>query len=306
MSKKEKDRKEWIIPPRAAATVLVVQLAIMSSLYTIIRCGQDIKGTKDNQEYQKTATLINNEVFKEAYGSYDTYIDLIAEEINNTNMNNSSMGVFVAYTTLEKNGWISLGDKFTFGDPDFEPIGNPGISVVLGEGVCRNEAFNFFKVLDSLDYDCGIVYGELYEKLPSDGSGHAVTYVKDGKHLILYDPTNKTIFLRDVWGRFISIDNKDLKFNPSIYLDSEFNQLGDNLDVYFYIGEDYGSYITYDTRRTKAEEEVKEYYDYYQEYEQIYLLPYEEQIAEEKDKYDTIVQKILSSKNEKTIVIDID
>ena len=306
MSKKrENGGVHWTTYPKAVGGIIAGGFILISSTVMIGNGINEGRSMRATQEYHETATLINNEVFKEAYQNYDKYIELIAQAIKDSDMNNSSMEVFVAYTNMEENGWISLGDKFTYRDSDFEPTGNLGISVVLGEGVCRNQAFNLFKVFDSLGYDSGVVYGNIYKDIPSDDNPHAVTYVRDGKHIFLYDPTNKTIFLRDVWGHFISIDDKDVKFNPDMYVDNEFNRFDDNLGVYTYFGEDYGSIITYDTRRTRAQEKVDELGDYYKEYEEAYLEYYEEQIAEEKDQYDAVVNKILSLKGEEVIEIEV-
>ena len=307
MSKKsERNGIHWTTYPKAVGGIIAGGFILISSTVMIGNGINEGRSMRATQEYHETATLINNEVFKEAYKNYDKYIELIAQAIKNTDMNNSSMEVFVAYMNMEENGWISLGDKFTYGDSDFEPTGNLGISVVLGEGVCRNQAFNLFKVFDSLGYESGVVYGNLYSDIPSDENPHAVTYVRDGKHIFLYDPTNKTVYLRDVWGHFISIDNEDLKFNPDMFVDNQFNQLGNNLGVYTYFGEDYGSIITYDTRRVRAQAKVDELGDYYKEYEETYLKYYEEQIEQEKDQYDQIVDQILSLKNEEVIEIKID
>ncbi|MDE5631056.1 MAG: hypothetical protein K2I70_05595 [Bacilli bacterium] len=295
----------WYNYPKFIGGLIASGFVVVTSSVFVIKGIDDIVTTRNNQEYYETATLINNQVFEEAYGNYDKYIELIAKAIKESDMNNSSMEVFVAYTNMEKNGWISLGDKFEYGDPDFEPIGNMGISVVLGEGVCRNQAFNLFKVFDSLGYESGVLYGNIYSSLPSDENPHAVTYVRDGKKVFLYDPTNKTVFLRDVWGHFISIDDENIKFNPSMYIDNQFNCLKDNMPVHMYFGEDYGSYITYDTRRTRAQQKVDELGDYYKEYEEAYLEYYEKQIALEKDRYDEIIDQILSVRDEEVVEVKI-
>lgn len=299
----KKNKSCLLIYPKAIGGILASGFLVISSTVFAINTLGEGKDIKDAKEYHETATLVNNEVFKEAYSDYERYIELIARAIKWTDMDNSSMEVFVAYKNMEENGWISLGDKFTYGDPDFEPIGNAGISVVLGEGVCRNQAFNLFKVFDSLGYESGVVYGNVYSSIPSDENPHAVTYVKDGKHVFLYDPTNKTVFLRDVWGHFISIDDENVKFNPSMFMDNQFNCLESNMPVHTYFGEDYGSLITYDTRRSRAQQKVDELEDYYENYERAYLEYYEKQIAAEKDRYDDIVEQILSSRNEEVVEI---
>lgn len=301
----KKSKMHWTVYPKAFGGLIASGFVVLSSSFFIGNSIKEANDTRESQEYHETATLINNEVFKEAYGNYDKYIELIAQAIKNSDMNNSSMEVFVAYTNMEENGWISLGDKFEYGDSDFEPIGNLGISVVLGEGVCRNQAFNLFKVFDSLGYESGVLYGHAYSTIPSDENPHAVTYVRDGKHVFLYDPTNKTVFLRDVWGHFISIDDENVKFNPSMFIDNQFNCLESNMPVHTYFGEDYGSIITYDTRRARAQQKVDDLGDYYAAYESDYLKYYEEQIAQEKEYYDQIVEQILEVRNEEVVEVKI-
>lgn len=297
--KKENTGVRWVAYPQAVGGLLAGGFILVSSAFLVGNMIKEENETKKFQNSYEVATLINDEIFKEAYTNYDEYIDLIAKAVKNSDMNNSSMEVFVAYKNMEENGWISLGDKFTYKDPSFEPLGNAGISVVFGEGVCRNQAFNLFKVFDSLGYESGVVYGNIYTDKPSDENGHAVAYVKDGNHLYLYDPTNKTIFLRDFWGHFVSIDDENIKFYPDMFVDNKFNQLGDNLGVYTYFGEDYGSKVTYRTRRRKAQEKLDGLGDYYKEYEEAYLQYYEELIALEKYEYDSIVEQILAEREEK-------
>lgn len=300
-----KNKIHWYDYSKTIGGIVASGFVVLTSSFFIGHTIEEANAVENSKEYHETATLINNEVFKEAYDAYNKYIELIAQAIKNSDMNNSSMEVFVAYKNMEENGWISLGDEFNYGTSDFEPIGNMGISVVLGEGVCRNQTFNLFKVFDSLGYESGVLYGHVYSDVPSDENPHAVTFVRDGKKVFLYDPTNKTVFLRDVWGHFLSIDDENIKFNPSMYIDNQFNYLEDNLPVHLYFGEDYGSKITYDTRRNRAQQKVDELGDYYAIYEAVYLKHYEEQIAAEKEQYDAIVEQILSTKGEEAVQVKI-
>ncbi len=223
--------------------------------------------------------LRNEEIFSEQYASYDEYINLIKDEIVNTEMHTSAMDVFAAYSLLQHNGLISLGDDFDFGVADYEVFGNLGMSVITGKSVCRNQAYNLYRVFQALGYDASVSYGELYStNFISGTNNHAVTCVCENGTYYLFDPTNKTIFMRSALGQFISIDCEDDKFYPSPYGDEIFLTLSDNAGLHVYFADDYGSKVTYTTRRKISEKKAEEHAQYYADYENDYLLEIEEQI----------------------------
>lgn len=293
------------ISPKSFFTLFLSGCLVLTSGKFIKDAIVEMKNSENNKDRTKTATLINNEVFKEVYVDYNKYIELIGEAIKQSDMNNSSMEVYVAYQNMQDNGWISLGTEFNYSDPVLEPVGNMGITIPTGEGVCRNQAFNLFKVYDALGYECGVVYGNLYEdKVNTDENAHALVYVKEEGHLYLYDPTNKTIFLRDILGRYISIDDENCKFKPNIFIDQEFNPISSD-SVFKYLKEDYGSIVTYDTRRSRAQAKVDALGYYYAIYEAKYLTAYERQIAEDLASYTEEVNRILNEHGESAVELKI-
>lgn len=292
-----------ISPKSCLAILLSGCLAVVSGKF-VSDALKEMKESNENKKSTETATLINNEVFKEVYVDYDKYIELIGGAIKESDMNNSSMEVYVAYQNMQDNGWISLGTEFNYATPAIEPTGNLGISIPTGEGVCRNQAFNLFKVFNALGYESGVVYGNLFgEEIDEEDNIHAVTYVKEDGHLYLYDPTNKTIFLRDVLGRYISIDDENCRFKPNIFIDQEFNPMSAD-SVFKYLKEDYGSIVTYDTRRSRAQAKVDELGYYYAIYEAKYLIPYEKKIVDDLDYYTEEVNRILKEHGESAVKLE--
>lgn len=292
---------DWFTDPRTVGSILASGVVLISSVALLSSGIKDIKEDNKKEESKQTATLINNEIFEEVYGDYEEYISLIAKAIQDSDMNNSSMEAYVAYQNMQDKGWISYGTEFEREVSLVEPTGNLGVLVPAGQGVCRNVAFNLFKVLDKLGYDAGVVYGKTYvENEAPDDTYHALTYVHEGNHLFLYDPMNKTIFLRDVLGRFISIDDERYTFTPLMFLDQEANVLADN-EVYLFLGEDYGSYVTYITRRKKAQDKVDKLGYYYLIYEIQYLKDYEKSIVDSLDSYSEEVNRILKEHGEEAV-----
>lgn len=293
---------EWATAPKIAAGILATGFVLVSSAAFLKSGIAGIKKEAKMVDAKETITVINNEIFKEVYGDYEEYVSLVAKAIDESDMNNSSMEVYVAYQTMLDNGWLSYGDTFTKEDPEIEPTGNIGITVPAGQGMCRNIAFNLFKVFDALGYDAGVVYGYAYEDVVTGDDLHGVTYVREGNHLFLYDPMNNTIFLKDPLGRFISIDDDSFKFAPSMFLDRELNAVASN-EVYLYIGEDYSSNVTYRTRRRRAREKVEKLGYYYSIYEYRYLREYEKSIVDSLDSYSEDVKRLLKERGESAVEI---
>ncbi len=300
MAKRKKGVANWLLPLDKVLGIVVGGFVVISASSQIKDSVEEINQAQDAVEAVEVETLINNEIFEEVYTDYDEYVDLIGKAIEESDMNNSSMEAFVAYTNMEKNGWISWGKEFNYGVPEIEPIGNMGISIPTGTGVCRNEAFNMYRVFNSLGYECGVVGGNLYRHRPTEENGHALVYVVDGKHLYLYDPTNNTIFLKDVLGRYICIDDEELKFYPTLCINGKMNLVFFN-EIFASIKEDYGSRITYDTRRDRAQDKIDELGNYYALYEIMYLLPYEKRIVDDLDTYSDIVDQILNDRGEEAV-----
>lgn len=224
-------------------------------------------------------TIRNEELFSEQYDSYGKYIDLIKQEIEATGMHTKAMDVFEAYQLLQNNGLISLGDEFEFGTADYELTGNLGISVITGKSVCRNQSYNLYRVFEALGYDTTVSFGELYSTTFTSGkSNHAVTCVKEDGIYYLFDPTNNTIFLRTALGQFKSIDDEEDKFFPSPYSDEIFSNLDDNAGLHVYMGDDYGSKVTFKTRRNASKNKALEHLEYYTNFESEYLQDIEEEI----------------------------
>lgn len=262
----------------AASLLLSGALLLTSSGFVISALRKEAEMTAQ-KETVIAAMIANEKAFSEQYVSYDKYIELIKQEIIDTEMHTSAMDVFAAYCLLQNNGLISLGDEFSFGVADYEITGNMGISVITGKSVCRNQAYNLYRLFEALGYETSVSYGELYTTdFISGNNNHAVTCVHENGIYYLFDPTNNTIFLRTALGQFKSMDRENEKFYPSPYGDEIFSTLSDNAGLHVYFGDDYGSIVTFQTRREKSETKAKQSTGYYADFETKYLEEIEKEI----------------------------
>lgn len=220
----------------------------------------------------------------ELYDSYMEYVDAVANKMSDVTTKRDIVGDFAMYETMLKNGCISYGD-FKYSMPTVEINDFRGASVILGEGVCLNQAHNMADVFTSLGYDAKVVIGKYYnegEEKPTYAN-HAVVYVSDGKFAYLLDPTNDTILLRSSHLMYHSIESQEYSiicFEPSIIyynahygfyqsmelLGDFFNDHKKHWDVlkaYKNYKEAYQAYISEFNEFEK--EELVEYEEYYNE-----------------------------------------
>ncbi len=264
---------------RNAISIILSGAILVTSGGVIIGMVHKNKEMSDVKEALEYITEYNAEKFQDAYELYDRYIELIKNEIVATGMDKSAIEVFATYELLQNNGLLSLGSSFNFGEPDYEVIGNLGMSVVTGTSVCRNQAYNLYRLFQSLGYEVTVCHGELYETTFAQGvTNHALVCVHEGNMYYLFDPTNATIFLRSVTGQWISMDHEDKKFDPSPYANEMFETLDETAGLHWYFHDDYGSCVTYRTRRNDALSKAMQYYQYYIDYENEYLKPLEEEL----------------------------
>lgn len=242
---------------------------------------------KNNKE-KKTIELageISEIAFRDLHASYDEYIKAIAEEIRKTEMDVTITDTFASYLILQSNGCISIGDDFEYADPKFEITDELGVSIVLGEGVCRNQANNLCRVLKELGYTCGVSIGECHTGDATYNANHEVVFVKDSGVVYLLDPTNKTIFLRNMFGQYVSISDENLYFIPQMTDDEKFGYDKDNLPLYMNMDDDYGEIHTYQYRFSNSLEKANSNLEYYFAYEDKNLVIHENNIEDLVDEY---------------------
>lgn len=243
------------------------------------------------EEYESLADLSEEEE-RILVSHYQNYVNGVALEICEVGLNEDPISAFGCYVALQNSGAISYEDFF--GKlPSFEIKDYDGFSVVLGNGVCRNQSDNLYRILKRLGYDCGLVYGTLEKETNNDTSelndndtivGHVAVYVKEEDGTIfLLDPVYQTIYIHDDQTSWISATNEENSFKVWKELDA-FRGLN-NEDVYKYRGNELSHRITWGTKCTRALSVGKEYIDFYQEYEKNYLLYTESEIAYQVDEY---------------------
>ncbi len=245
---------------------------------------EEYKGLVDLSEEDKKIFLAH----------YQNYIDEIAREIAELGLNKDAITAFGSYVAMQDSGAISR-DGFKTGQSNFEIEGYEGLSITLGNGVCRHQADNLYRVLKRLGYDCGIVHGvigteeDIEKKNEQIGTaekitGHAVVYVKgeDGT-IIFLDPLYKTIFIQEYQDKWISATNKELYFE--VWKDLDVHNGVYNDEVYNYNGKEKKHRMTWGTRCERALLKGEEYLEYYQEYESNYLLSTERSIEKMVDEY---------------------
>lgn len=260
-------------------------ITIMIAYFIII--GKEKADIKEIMEF-------NEEVFEDLYDDYDIYINLIAKEIEYTHMNDSALDVYASYLNLQYNGLISLGEYFEYQTPDFEPTGKLGISIINGEGVCRNQAENLYEIFKNLEYDCGLISGELYKKGKKTGEvNHKLVYVKEDNIVYLFDPTNKTIFLRNIFGQYVSIENDKYYFAPDFLYNEMYEDKTSHM-LFWYSNNDYAKVHKFRLSFSESFANAEKLIDYYHQYEQEYLLEYEKLIS---DKIQDYYEKITENKD---------
>lgn len=136
------------------------------------------------------------ELFKysDAIMLYDEYIDKVSTLINNLKEDKSDLECAIMMSLLLRNGYFSYQNKFNLsGNLPNEIKSYPGISIILGEGCCRNLAY-FYKDIKEISSNYPLIFNgllasnKLLKVLPL--GNHMINFVYHNDVLYGYDLTN--------------------------------------------------------------------------------------------------------------------
>ena len=256
---------------RQNALKLIIVLENMFLILMLAKNYEIENGLKKRMLEAQNITNTNAIKYKDLYDNYDDYINTISKELQEANLTHNPLEVFANYLILEKNGYISFGNCFTYGNPDFEVIGNLGISIVDGKGVCRNEADNLYHILSSLGFETGRVIG-----VPNNYSvaNHECVFTKLDDKIVIFDPTNKDVYLSNGSGKYLSI------INGYSFESNEPSDFIEGFDV------DNGDFYKYNHDDSNYAKDILDQFEiylqeannnkiYFEQYESDYLTPYE-------------------------------
>lgn len=256
----------------------------------------DEKEDKKSEKTTETDEIIDEkyEKINTIYNNYFTYVDLIAKKISEVKENRDIIGDFAIYEVILKNGYISYGD-FEYSHPDMYFPNLRGLNVVLGDGVCLNEAHNMADVFKSLGYDARVVPGKYYFKGEEveDEPNHAVVYVSDGECSYLLDPTNEKVFLKKSHLLYYSTESQEdtiCCFEPELSLELTASEEYDSYFILKDIIPDHGKHWLVLKAYKNYKEAADQYLEAFKDYEETTLAEYEEVIKANYDEvYDMMI-----------------
>lgn len=192
---------------------------------------------KINEEkgFNDTLRNFNEAAFESVIDDYDEYVREAASIID-ANSSDNVFAIYATYLSMQNKGYLSYGNSFNpDGDKsDIQVFSHLGINVALGNGVCRHQSDNLYRIFKELGYDCERVTGEGYV---SDGqqnvTNHQVLYIYENGEIYLLDPANNTIFVRCGKEGYVSIMDPNFKFEPRLSTDMTYNYDNANYWVYF-------------------------------------------------------------------------
>ena len=190
------------------------------------------EGTIINEvKTQKSYEQISEQAFEESIDAYDNYVENIAAVMAEYTDVGNPISVLATYLEMLNSKDITFG-SLSQEENIVDIRGYWGMNVVIGEGVCRHHADNLSRVLNALGFDSALVLGEAFMgDDPTNNPNHAVVYVKNGKDVILLDPTNQTIFL--MGDKYYESLDGSIKFIPSLSCDQIYGFASDNYPAYF-------------------------------------------------------------------------
>lgn len=264
------------------------------------------KFVMDEIEIIKSAELndsireFNEVVFSSILDDYEAYTEEVANIIDE-NADDNIFAVYAAYLFMQNNGYMSYGTKFNNGidNPSAEIFSHLGINVAVGNGVCRHQSDNLYRVLTNLGYECERVTGEGYVGEEQGVTNHQVVYVEEKGYVYLLDPANNTVFVRCGSEEYISITNPNFKFMPRLSTDMAYGYDNNNYRVYVNLDNRIHDLEILQSRLDmyfgKAEELKTEFIAA----EAIRLSQYESVINQTMQEYEELIEEIEQKKLEK-------
>lgn len=89
--------------------------------------------------------------YKNTIENYDFFIEEAAKLIKSLNLD-SSLAISLAISYLIKNGYFTYNKEFTEDETTTELLNREGISIIAGEGCCRNFSDIQMSIMNRLDY----------------------------------------------------------------------------------------------------------------------------------------------------------
>jgi len=207
------------------------------------------------------------------FDEYNNIIKDISLFYKNDLKINNPIEAYICYTSMIKLGYFSDNYDYKYQVASNEVIGNYGINIIDGNGVCRNNASLLTDVMSSMGYDayticCNLINtnkpidketyiynNHLLRKKTSildfdinfdtkEIANHAVTVVKYNDKLYIFDPTNNSFFIEEnhkyIRYDFTKIDIKEnFQLEESLVLSYIYGII--NQDELFKLGLDFKS-----------------------------------------------------------------
>lgn len=189
----------------------------------------------EDKEYNDALRDFNEAAFDSVIKNYDEYVRRAADIID-ANSEDNVFAIFGTYLSMQNNGYLSYGDSFNSDDAmsDVQVFSHLGINVAVGNGVCRHQSDNLYRIFTELGYDCERVTGEGYVLDDEQGViNHQVLYIHENGEIYLLDPANRTVFVRCGSDEYVSIMDPNFKFKPRLSSDMTYNYDNFNLGAYF-------------------------------------------------------------------------
>ena len=101
--------------------------------------------------------------FESVIEDYEEYTKEVADIIDE-NSDDNVFAIYGTYLAMQNNGFMSYGNFFspTETDSRVQVFSHLGINVAVGNGVCRHQSDNLYRIFRELGYDCERVTGEGY------------------------------------------------------------------------------------------------------------------------------------------------
>ena len=254
-----------------------------------------------NREFNDIKRM-EEEMLSEAFEYYDKYTRTVANIIQDRLREYNVIDVFAAYLTMQNSGDMSFR-QFTREENDYNIVSCKGISVTIGNGVCRNLADNLCHILNHLGYDAAIVSGEMFFDKQTDVPNHRVVYVKYEDQIILLDPMNELIFIKG--DKYFEGVNALGYFAPTLTADRVRGFDRENYEVYFYNKNDIDTLETIGETFDQARVNTANLMNGASQDEKDRLLYYEQEIFKDVIYYDTFTNVVKERLDDDVLVYDV-
>lgn len=290
------DKHKVVAAIKAGSNLVLLACLLDLSIFVIQDKVRDFQKLRDlKKEYAASVEYENTYLVNEK-AAYNEYIQAVAEFIRYYGMDDDPLKVYKLYATLLNSGYLSINNWFISEESDYELINNYGITIPLGEGVCRNKVDGLCDVYEALGYDVSFVTGEFTTKRETGKVNHALVCVRDGNIIYLVDPTNNEIFLHTWDGLWKSIFTDNLVFYLSPSKDDVCGIQEKNQDLYNYTSNDYKDREYYIDKIRSIQEDIDDQYVDFSLYEKLNLQKYEENFIKEFDYHINEINKKMGLK----------